>query len=182
MPNGLIVVPCLTDKGTRGKFELEVYASEAFTMNQLPDSYSRTIAGEWAEGCAGGAHLNPGWKKNPRFSLNIRNTTRSQPSNVRITLSRSGVNWRSLSKRDTVGCMIGFYIFSSNTSTGDSQQIYESTFVPAEELSTEPSFTLDQLPAECEYVIMPATHGENKFGHFVLSIIAEHEFTLRKEK
>ena len=79
--------------------------------------------------------------------------------------------------------MIGFYIFVNNLKTGEQQQIFESTFVPAEELSTDPSFTLDQLSStDSEYILMPTTHGEGKFGAFVLSIICEHEFSLKKEK
>ena len=132
------------------------------------------------DGLSDGSHLNPQWKKNPKFSLYVRNTSKTAPARIRITLSRSGSAWRAQCKRDTVGCMIGFYIFVSRG--GELQQYYESTFVPSDELSTDPSFALERLDADSDYIIMPCTHAEGKLGAFVLSIISEYEFTLRKEK
>jgi len=146
MPNGLIIVPCLTDKNVKGTYELEIYASETVLLNQLPDPYSRTIAGEWVEASAGGSHLSATWKTG--------------------------------CKKDTLGCMIGFYIFIQK---GDSMtQVFDSGFLPDDEVSTASSFTLEQLDIESEYIIMPATFLEGKIGSFVLSIIAEYEFQISK--
>jgi hypothetical protein len=61
-------------------------------------------------------------------------------------------------------------------------QIYESPFVPAHEISTDEGFTLEMLSSDEEYTIMPATYGEEKAGAFVISVISEYEFSLRREK
>ena len=102
------------------------------------------IAGEWSEATAGGSHLNSlTFKKNPKFVLKLRrygqgrkssldgrerdrdqrhsisgmdDMNSSDPMKTRITVSRVGTNWKSLMKKDTVGCMIGFYIFIRRTS------------------------------------------------------------------
>lgn len=184
MPNGILIIPSISDRNIRGTFDLEVYCSEAITLNQLSDSTSRVVAGAWIEGQAGGSHLVPAtWKKNPKFNFNLKSTNRLEarnPCKLRITLSRSGQHWRSICKKNSLGAMIGFYIFISRG--GELSQIYESTFVPTDQLSTEANFSLSPLFGEDEYVIMPTTYSENILGSFVLSVISDHEFTLRKEK
>ncbi len=182
IPNGLLIVPCLSEKGVKGSFDLEVYCSEAVHLNQLPETFSRTIAGEWNEQCAGGSHLSAAtWRKNPKYSLKFHNPVNSEePARVRISLARHGAGWKAMARKDTVGCMIGFYVFVSRH--GDMQQIYEATFVPDAELSTEPHFTLPQLQHGEVYTIMPATFSEGKAGAFVLSVLSEFEFTVSKDK
>ncbi len=53
IPDGIILVPCLSEKGVKGAFELDVYASEKVYLSQLPETYSRTVAGEWTDATAG---------------------------------------------------------------------------------------------------------------------------------
>lgn len=182
VPNGLLIVPSLSEKGVKGAFDLEVYCSERVYLNQLPETYSRTIAGEWTEQNSGGSHLShQTWKKNPKFTLKFHYPVNTEdPCRVRITLARHGPLWRTMSKRDTVGCMIGFYIFINQG--GDLQPFFESTFVPDEDFSTEDDFTLPQLGHGQSYTIMPATFADGKCGAFVLSILSEFEFTITKDK
>ncbi len=188
MPDGLIIIPSLSEKGTRGTFDLEVFSSEPVFLTALPDSYSRSISGSWVEGAAGGSHLVPAtWKKNPKYSFTIKNSAHSREVGVgantclvRLTLSRSGSTWKSLCRKNTLSSMIGFYIFVSRN--GELTQVFESTFVTSDEVSTDPSFALAPLFGEDEYVIMPTTYSENIMGAFVLSVISEHEFSIRKEK
>eukprot|EP01034_Spumella_vulgaris_P022861 gene22861-29038_t len=165
IPNGLLIVPCLSEKGVKGAFDLEVYSSEPVHLNQLPETFSRTIAGEWTETSAGGSHISPNgtWKKNPKYDLKFHYPVNSEePARVRVSLARHGTTWKAMSRKDTVGCMLGFYIFINRN--GDLQQIYEGTFVPDAELSTDPSFTLRQLSHGEVYTIMPATFSEGKIG------------------
>ena len=179
--------------GVKGHFEVEVFASEPVKLTQLSDSNSRMIAGEWLEATAGGSHLNTStFKKNPKFVLKLRRFGQarrssvdsrsdrspyqapadlgsSEPVRTRITVSRVGANWKAAMKKDTVGCMIGFYLFirrntsppsaysSSSSSSAppvpnaapsnqsyELTQIYESTFVPDYEASTEEEFELGE--------------------------------------
>lgn len=185
IPQGLLIIPSLRDKGVKGSFEIEVYSSEPLVLKQLPDTFNKSIASEWTEQNACGSHVNPNWKKNPKFAFHFRHVSKSLTSStripIRITLGRHGQSWKSLVKKDAVGCMIGFYIFIQRNNT-ELQQIYESLFVPGDEFSTDPSFTLTQLPVGEEYIIMPTTCSEGKIGSFVLSIMTEAEFKFHKDK
>jgi len=181
LPNGLIISPCMNEKGARANYELEIFASEKIMLSQLPETYSRSMAGDWNEATAGGSHICPSFKKNPRFLLRFHNPVNTDaPARLRITLARTGANWRTMARKDTVGCMIGFYIFLLRGN--DQTQIFESTFVPDDEMSTDPSFTLPQLGHGETYILMPTTFGEGKIGAFVLSILSEYEFHLSKDK
>ena len=191
----------------KGHFELEVFSSEAVLLTQLPESSSRMIAGEWTEATAGGCHLNPlTFKKNPKFVLKLKkfgqgrrssvnNSERgsmdrqaasaseekerdpSEPMRTRITVSRVGSNWKGLIKKDTVGCLIGFYLFIRRvvpitppppnpnappinnatpviqTQTHELTQIYESVFVPDHEARTEEDFTLGMYMYGCRLLL-----------------------------
>lgn len=180
MPHGVIIVPFLSEKNIKANFELDIYCSETFKLTHVPDAYSRCLAGEWKEGSAGGSHLLPTWKKNPKYNLKVRNSSYGAATNVRISLYRFGTKWRANCKKDTVGCMIGFYVFRNKS--GELTQIYESNFVPVDENITEPSLQLGTLASDEVYTVMPTTFGEGKFGPFVLSIMSERDFTVKLEK
>lgn len=184
VPNGILVVPSLSEKGIKGSYDLEIYCSEKVTVRALPDTYSRSMAGEWTEALAGGSHLSAAtWKKNPKFTFRFKNVSQgSAPARVRISLARHGAAWKTMARKDTVGCMIGFYLFISRQDGEHLLQVYESPFLPNDEMSTDSDFQLEQLAAGDEYVIMPATFGEHKCGAFVLSVIADYEFTLAINK
>lgn len=182
---GLLIIPCLSEKGVKGLFELEVYSSERIKLYQLPDSFNRSIASEWKESNAMGSHLNPNWKKNPKFSLVLQSSKDSNSIEqetsvlIRITLGRYGLNWKSMIRKDKVGSMFGFYIFHQQD--GDMKLIYETPFVLADEISTDSTFSLPILSKhQGEYIILPATYGENKIGSFILSVMTSVEFKLHK--
>lgn len=192
MPDGLIVVPCLNDKNVRGQFELDVFSNCKVTIEQLPETTTRSVAGEWTEGASGGSHICPSYKKNPRFTLALRphmvKPGQPQPSpyaSLRISLSKTGSTWRALCRKDAVGCMVGFYVFlvTQNEHGAETMRpIYESTFAPTEEVTTEPGFNLEYLHSSADsYVIMPTTFDEGKHGSFVLSVSAECDFSLMRE-
>ena len=185
--NGLLLVPCLTEKAIKGSYDLEVHCSEKVNVRLLPDSFSRSLASEWTEATAGGSHLHPGtWKRNPKFSFYLKNSSvANAPARVRITLARHGSGWKSAARKDPVGCMIGFYVFIQReglTSSSDLIMLYESPFMPNDENSTGSDFQLDQLPKGDEYVIMPTTFSEDKCGSFVLSVMADYEFSFKLQK
>lgn len=194
MPDGLLLIPCLSERGVRGIFELEVYANCRVSLEQLPETRSRSIAGEWVENLCGGSHICPTYKKNPRFQLDL--IPPSAPSKgskepfptrigVRISLSKTGSSWRSQCRKDAVGCMVGFYVFIVSRSENGPEslrQIYESPFAPTEEVSTDIGFELEFLPASTDtYIIMPTTFDEGKVGSFVLSVSADCDFTLTRD-
>ena len=174
MPEGLVVIPCLSEKGVRGQFDLDVFCSEPVKLTVLPDAFSRAMAGEWNEATAGGSHIcHATWKKNAKYSLKLRGKSIAS-TKVTITLTRT----------DAVGCMLGYVIFihrinpATPTAIGELTVFYESPYVPANEVSTDLEFTLPPLEPDEEFCVMPTTFAEGKIGAFVLSIIAECEFTL----
>ncbi|CAM9221623.1 unnamed protein product [Choristocarpus tenellus] len=78
-----------------------------FLVYELPETVSKTIAAEWNSQTAGGSHLNPDWKKNPSFQLKLRG---SGPAKIKIVLSRPEKDWKNKCIKDSVGCMMGFYL------------------------------------------------------------------------
>jgi hypothetical protein len=228
IPDGLIIVPCLSEKHARGSYDIEIYSNLKVNLKQLPELKSRSIASEWSEGLCGGSHITSSSKKNPKFELILRPSTstsgggggggggrmafkgqgasagggggggggyQSCRCRVKITLTRSGNVWKHLCRHDAVGSMIGYYIYhvvradhSNGPSSGNGgqeqiRQIYESSFVPTDELSTSDDFTLDYLTNPNEaYLIMPTTFAEGKQGSFVLTVSSDSDFTLNKEQ
>lgn len=182
MPAGFVIVPCLSMPGTRAKYDLEVYCSEKFELSIIPESESKVVAGSWAGELCGGSHLNPDWKKNPKFTLKLRPTSKSLLGvdgqekfySVRIALCRHGSAWRNKERKDTVGCMISFYIFISRSN--DLVEIYSAPFTPTSEVCTEDDFKLQPLKKGEEYVIMPTTNAPGIRGNFILSVMSEQEF------
>ena len=77
---------------------------------------------------------------------------------MRICISKYGNKWDISNKKDTVGCMIGFYIFKSNSKVNSNEYItiYESGFVPFDDVVTEDAFSLPPLDHDevCLYVYM----------------------------
>lgn len=202
IPDGLIIVPCLSEKHARGSYEIEVYSNIKVNIRQLPETKSKSIASEWSEGLCGGSHITASSKKNPKFELILRppmnnsaigrygsgipSSAQSSRTKLRITLTRSGSVWKQLCRHDAVGSMIGFYLYHIiRNEHGQEQmrQIYETSFVPTDEITTDDEFSLDYLmnPNEA-YIIMPTTFAEGKHGSFVLTVSAECEFTLNREQ
>jgi hypothetical protein len=40
-------------------------------VQELLESKSKTLTGAWEQETSGGSHLNPDWRKNPKFSLKV---------------------------------------------------------------------------------------------------------------
>lgn len=201
MPDGLIIIPCLTEKGARGTFDLEIYSNGTVDAYHLQEHFSHTLGGEWTDNCAGGSHVCPSFKKNPHFFLdlhvpskhnngvgkngnNIRQVSDDSSVNVRISLAKCGNTWKNMCRLDAVGSMIGFYVYVVTRENGVvevSHQVHETVFGPMEEVSTEIGFTLEYLSGGSSYMIVPTTFHEGKHGTFVLSVTAGCEFSFTKE-
>jgi len=177
--NGLLVVPSLSERGNKGNFTLEVYASEAVDVTEMPEPFMKSVASEWTEMLCGGSHICEMWKKNPRFIMKLlSNDISRQPVRLRITLTRYGDSWASACRADAVGCMIGFYIFRTNM--GQQELVYEGAFVPDKEVSTSDDFELEPLDENEDYIILASTFSEGKTGAFVLNVMGDCEIALTK--
>jgi len=185
MPQGLLIVPTMSERGSKGSFILEIHSDHPVHVEELPESRSKTIAGEWTNENACGSHLHPDWKKNPKFSLKL---TGQSAAKIKITLSRPEKDWKNSCIRDTVGSMIGFYVMQGDRPNREGGGVYhegrlwtESAFVPMHQVSTPENFYLDPLADDKSYTIMPATFEPNKKGPFFISIVTDVEFSLKKE-
>jgi len=188
MPNGMVVVPCLSDVDTQGSFVLEVHSDAPVSVEAVSESKSKTVVGEWVDSNSGGSHLQPSWKTNPKYKLTFANATAR--AKVNITLTRPEADWKM---RDMVGSMMGFYLSrgaapstpnpGNQSPSSDGAAIFhegkpwnESPFVPMHSVSTPPGFALEATDGS--YVIMPATYAPNKKGRFFLSVTSDVDFVL----
>jgi hypothetical protein len=186
LSEGLLIIPSLEQKGVKGSFVLEVHSDFPVVTNELTEARSKTISGEWVEGTSGGSHLHPDWKKNPKFhlKLNCSNATK-----VQISVSRPEKEWKSVCLKDSIGCMMGFYLMQGrkpNRDMGfishDGKAWNESPFVPLHNVSTPQNFVLDPLADDEVYCIMPATFEPGKTGSFFLNVVTEADFSLKVDK
>ncbi|CAK4124814.1 unnamed protein product [Aphanomyces euteiches] len=184
LDRGLLVVPSLGEARIDGAYELEVHSDASLTLEELPNGLAQTIAGEWSDkkGTAGGSHLCPDWKKNPKVYLTLKSVRAAE---VKIDLYRSEYEWRSKCKKDSVGSMMGFYLFQgtklnreSSTVVVDGKTWTETDFVPLHHIAA--SLTLPPVFNE-SYVIMPATWEPNHSGRFLVAVTADSEFTLQTD-
>ncbi|DAZ98418.1 TPA: hypothetical protein N0F65_000132 [Lagenidium giganteum] len=183
---GLLVTPTLGEPGVEGTFELQVDADFPLVMDELPKFSTQAVPGEWNEANACGCHLHSEWKKNPKFYLHLKGV---RPAKVKITLTRSELEWKAKCKRDAVGTMMGFYLFhgAQKLSREQNSSIVvngrpwsETDFVPLHVVVSPPELMLPVAFNE-PYVIVPATYEPKKYGKFVLSVQCDGEFTLTSE-
>ncbi|KAJ8599041.1 hypothetical protein CTAYLR_007694 [Chrysophaeum taylorii] len=190
LSRGIVVVPSLTESEVEGSFVLEVHSDAPLSVEASPETKSRTVVGEWTDVNAGGSHLHPSWKINPKYTLAFS----SGPSckKVNILLARPEHSWKNA---DMVGAMMGFYltrersilqpenepstIFRRPGIFHEGRPWNESPFVPLHRVSTPPNFVLEAHgESGGVYSIMPATYAPGKKGIFYLSVTADAEFTL----
>jgi len=76
--------------------------------------------------------------------------------------------------------MIGFYIFLNRG--GELHTVYETAFVPTEDVSVGEEFSLEPHGDDELYTIMPTTYADNRYGSFILSVATNDcDFMLSKE-
>ncbi|OWZ17169.1 Calpain-like cysteine protease C2 [Phytophthora megakarya] len=192
---GLFLVPTLGEAGAEGSFELQVDCDFPLLVDELPKGAGavQSMPGEWSATKSGGCHLHPDWRQNPKFYLQIQGV---RPTKVRITLTRSEREWKSRCQRDSVGTMIGFYLFRGGSGKlirpGDSTEggsnsanpivingrpWSETDFVPLHSICSPPDLILSAA-AKDGYVIVPTTYEPGRLGKFVISVQCDIEFTL----
>lgn len=179
---GMMLVPSLGEAGAEGTFELQVDCDFPLVMDELPKFSTQSVPGEWTESTAVGCHLHNDWKKNPKLYLHLKGV---RPAKVKITLTRSELEWKGKCKRDAVGTMMGFYLFHGQKMARDGSTDVilngrpwtETDFVPLHSVQSPPELVLPSAFNE-PYMIMPATYDPNKLGKFVVSVQCDAEFTL----
>ncbi|KAG7390887.1 hypothetical protein PHYPSEUDO_006371 [Phytophthora pseudosyringae] len=195
---GLFLIPTLGEPGAEGSFELQVDSDFPLLVDELPKGAGavQSMPGEWTAAKSGGCHLHPDWRQNPKFYLQMQGV---RPAKVRVTLTRSEREWKSRCQRDSVGTMIGFYLFrggsgkllrpadasaeggSANSTTHpiviNGRAWSETDFVPLHSVSS-PSELVLSAAAKGGYVIVPATYEPGRLGKFVLSVQCDAEFAL----
>lgn len=188
---GLMLVPTLGEANIEGTFDLQVDSDFPLVLDELPKFTTQSLPGEWTETTAAGCHLHAEWKKNPKMYLRLKGV---RPAKVKITLTRSEREWKGKCKRDTVGTMMGFYLFygskfiregaagAGNSTAGYTIMVNgrpwnETDFVPLHSVQSPPELVLPASVTD-PFVIMPATYEPNAQGKFVVSVQCDTEFTL----
>jgi len=187
MQNGLLIVPTLAKEGRCGNFTLEAHSDYPVNLEELPESRSQTVAGEWGEQQAVGSHLYPEWKRNPKYQLRLLS---DRPAKIKITVTRPEGVWRAQCRKDTVGCMMGFYLMvgakpnreENGSIMYEGKPWTESSFVPMNSVATPKNFYLEPLPDEEVYTIMPAIFEPKHEGPFMLSVTTDVEFQLKRDR
>ena len=118
---------------------MNVYSSKKVEIKKLEDAKNAVLSGRWTEDNAGGCHLydqeyekneeNMSWRTNPKFHLRLHTT---QDTEVKITLSRPEKAWKKKIAKDTVGCMIGLYVYEykENQYPNANDLMNDKEFVP----------------------------------------------------
>lgn len=120
-----IAVPSMLAQGHTGDFSIRLCTSQPVIIQEIDQVVEREVAGEWLESSAGGSHINDPtfggavgnrltWKKNPKYHINIKRTDKSSVNAV-FTLSRSEKEWKKKAAKNSVGCMLGLYIYPTRT-------------------------------------------------------------------
>jgi len=181
----LIITPMLK-KEEEGEFQLEVHSDLPVQIQQLDEARMKTLAGRWRDGTAGGCHVEESkWRLNPRFKLRLHGQ-KGRSVDVHVTLSRPEDRWATQCKRDSVSCMIGFYILpASSNDLSDAikyqqGETFQTDFVPMSQISTPHGFTMEVVHEDEYYIIVPCTYAADQRGPFSLCVASEIEFSLSR--
>jgi len=178
-----LIVPTLSKPDITAGFVLTLYTSNMIELVKLDDAKNKVITDQWTKESSGGCHLNSDpyemkdnatWKNNPKFNLIMKGDTQSK---VKISLSRPEKTWVHLTDKNSVGCMIGMYIFE-NIKIYDvkpSSCLNKIEFVPMHDLTVY----LDLQPLPHGYIIMPATFEKGKIGPFMISVSSNDDFVFK---
>ena len=104
---------------------MQFFSSQPLSVQMIPQTFRKQVTGEWLESSGGGSHLNDcrfdkrvgttktplNWTKNPKFLVTWISDASSSQVSLKITLNRNEREWRGKVAKNTVGCMIGFYVF-----------------------------------------------------------------------
>lgn len=178
-----LIVPSLSQENIQCSYSLTIYSNNPVTLERLQDSKNVVLSGEWKSKNAGGSHLFDSsfvrnvekntWAKNPKYLLKF-----AEDRNIRakITLSRPERLWSAKIARNTVGCMMGLYLFEANgTKPSVETWLRKPEFMPLNEI--EEILEEGQVKG-AGYIIMPTTYENDLKGPYVLSVSSENEFSL----
>ena len=178
-----LIVPSLSQENIQCSYSLIIYSNNPVTLDRLLDSKNIVISGEWKQSNAGGSHLYDStfvrqlekntWSNNPKYLLKF--VAGGEPR-AKITLSRPERLWSTKIARNTVGCMMGIYIFDAAIGKPSVDGwIRKPEFMPLNEVE---EILEEDTSREAGYIIMPTTYEINMKGPFVLSVSSESEFSL----
>ena len=180
-----LVVPSLSQENIQANYSLTIFSNYEVTLEKLEDSQNVVISGEWNNETAGGSHLyekpfvtqieKSTWASNPKYLLKFESQGYIR---AKVTLSRPEKLWSSKIARNTVGCMMGLYVFDELlTRPIKSKLLRDPTFMPINEIT---EVIEDESPSESGYTLMPATYENGIKGPFILSVSSDDKFTISK--
>jgi hypothetical protein len=177
-----LIVPSLSQENIPCSYSLTIYSNNPVTLERLQDSKNIVLSGEWKQSNSGGSHLYDSsfqkqpeinsWLSNPKYLLKF-----IPGANIRakITVSRPERLWSAKIARNTVGCMMGIYIFDGSSKPTVERWLHKPEFMPLNEVE---EILEEDSAKESGYVIMPTTYECGMRGPFMLSVNSDDEFTL----
>jgi len=178
-----LIVPSISQENITCPYSLTIYSNNPVTLERLHDAKNIVLSGEWKANNAGGSHLYDAsfikqlekntWSNNPKYLLKF---LPGASIRAKITVSRPERLWSAKIARNTVGCMMGIYIFDAGVAKPSVDSwIRKPEFMPLNEVD---EFLEEDSACESGYIIMPTTYESGMKGPFVLSVNSDDEFTL----
>merc|ERR1719424_747625 len=177
-----VVVPSTFNPDIFGHFALKFISSSPVCVRGMNPDTSVVLASKWDDksSTCGGNHLNDTWDDNPQFQIQgVEGNT------YQIRLTRRKEQWSKNDKTDTVGCMLGIYIFEGTEpgtradlkSGFDAQRtILVPEFLPCHEVSVSVELPLAAHP----YIVVPCTFSPGKEGPFLIEVTCPTSFHLER--
>jgi len=177
-----VVVPSTFNPDIFGHFALKFISSSPVCVRGMNPDTSVVLASKWDDksSTCGGNHLNDTWDDNPQFQIQgVEGNT------YQIRLTRRKEQWSKNDKTDTVGCMLGIYIFEgtepgtrADLKSGlDAQRtILVPEFLPCHEVSVSVELPLAAHP----YIVVPCTFSPGKEGPFLIEVTCPTSFHLER--
>ena len=178
-----LIVPSLSQENITCSYSLTIYSNNPVTLERLQDAKNIVLSGEWKPNNAGGSHLYDSsfikqlekntWSYNPKYLLKF---SPGESIRAKITISRPERLWSAKIARNTVGCMMGIYIFDAGVAKPSVDNwIRKPEFMPLNEVD---EILEDDNAKENGYIIMPTTYESGMKGPFMLSVSSDDDFTL----
>lgn len=159
-----VLIPCTFDKGQKASYELNIYSTSTFSVEELSSAQVAVVQGEWKDHTAGGC-LNDivSFKHNTQYLLTLKKDLdlvfklQQQPLDASGTLNA-----------------IGYYVFTSNGKrkfkVRKNDTVAKDGFMKTKELVGEHTLKAEDSP----FIVVPCTLNSKEEGHYKLSIASKN--------
>jgi Calpain large subunit, domain III len=164
-----LVIPSTYEPHRENSFLISTHSDAPVRFEPAPAMNWSTynVQGAWISGkTAGGCRQHASWKRNPKFLLEVKETTRILPV---LNLVDTGDQEAYLPR-------IGFYVLRSSQGQQDcdesfDDEVYVSQFLEKYEVAPSDAITLH--PNEGPFVLLPSTKAPGRESLFQISVMSD---------